>query len=279
MIDQFGIHLGPLYLRFYGLILVGGALAAAWLASREARRRKLDPQHVWDALIWVLIFGIIGARLYHVLTPSPSLGITPLWYLQNPAEILAVWNGGLGIYGGLMGGTFGLWLYTRRHKLEFLTWLDLIAPAIPLGQAIGRWGNFVNQELYGAPTNLPWAVYIRPENRLPGYEQVSFFHPTFLYESLWNIGATLLLLWIAHRFAMQLKRGDLMLLYFIISPVGRIITEVVRLDSVTLFSLSLAQVLSILMVSTAAAILVFRHRSRPGRSASAMPTIGDQASS
>jgi phosphatidylglycerol:prolipoprotein diacylglycerol transferase len=166
MIDPYGIHLGPLYLRFYGIILVSGAMAAAWLASREAKGRGFDPQQVWDALIWVLILAIVGARLYHVLTPSPSMGITPLWYLQNPIEIFAVWKGGLGIYGGLLGGALGLWLYTRRHQLDFWTWLDIVAPAIPLGQAVGRWGNFVNQELYGAPTNLPWAIYIRPENAL-----------------------------------------------------------------------------------------------------------------
>lgn len=276
MIDQLGINLGPLYIRFYGLILMSGALAASWLASREAKRRSLDPQHVWDALIWVLIFGIVGARLYHVLTPSPSMGITPLWYLQNPLEILAVWKGGLGIYGGLLGGALGLWFYTRRHKLDFWTWLDITAPAIPLGQAIGRWGNFVNQELYGAPTNLPWAVYIRPENRLPGYEQVAYFHPTFFYESLWNIGTTLALLWIARRFAAHLRSGDLILFYFAISPVGRIITELFRLDSVTLLSISLAQILSALMVVTALVIILFRHRNHLGRPAVAAVSTDKQ---
>jgi phosphatidylglycerol:prolipoprotein diacylglycerol transferase len=155
VIDHYGIQLGPLYIRFYGIILMTGALAGAWLASREAQRRGRDPQHIWDALMWVLIPGVIGARLYHVLTPSPSMGITPLWYLQNPLEILAIWKGGLGIYGALAGGSLGLWLYTQRNKLDFWAWLDIAAPGLALAQAIGRWGNFVNQELYGAPTSVP----------------------------------------------------------------------------------------------------------------------------
>lgn len=271
MIDQYGIQLGPLYIRFYGIILMTGALAAAWLASREAQRRGHDPQHAWDAMLWVLVGSIVGARLYHVLTPSPSMGITPLWYLQNPLEIFAVWKGGLGIYGGLAGGALALWLYTRRHKLDFLSWLDIAAPAIPLGQAIGRWGNFVNQELYGAPTTLPWAIYIRPENRLSGYESFSYFHPTFLYESLWNLGVVVLLLWLARRFAARLKRGDLITLYFILSPIGRLLTEFFRLDSVTILSFSLAQILSALMVVTAAAIFLYRCRAELFR-ASPSPT-------
>lgn len=271
MITQYGLQLGPLYIRFYGIILMTGALAAAWLASREAQRREHDPQHVWDAMIWVLVGSIVGARLYHVLTPSPSMGITPLWYLQNPHEIFAVWKGGLGIYGGLAGGALALWLYTRRHKLDFLSWLDIAAPAIPLGQAIGRWGNFVNQELYGAPTSLPWAIYIRPENRLSGYESFSYFHPTFLYESLWNLGVVVLLLWLARRFAARLKRGDLITLYFILSPIGRIITEFSRLDSATVLSFSLAQILSALMVVTASAIFLYRYRAELFR-ASPAPT-------
>lgn len=260
MIDHYGIHLGPLYIHFYALILLTGIIAAAWLAGREAQRRGLPTHHIGDMLTVMLTLGIIGARLYHVLTPSPSTGITPLWYLQNPLEIFAVWKGGLGIYGGLAGGTLGLWLYTRRHKLDFWTWLDIAAPAIPLGQAIGRWGNFVNQELYGAPTSLPWAIYISPEKRLPGYEALAYYQPTFLYESLWNFGICLALLWIARRFAHRLKRGDIITLYFILSPIGRIVTEMFRLDSFGVFSLNLAQALSALLSLAALAILVFRHR-------------------
>ena len=164
-VDSLGIHLGPLYLRFYGLILVSGALLGGYIGSLEARRRGLDPNYAWDALIWGLLGGVIGARLYHVFTPPPSMvaaGFTTQTYLQDPIKILQVWNGGLGIPGGVAGGVLGIWIYARRTKLNFSSWLDIAAPGLALGQAVGRWGNFVNQELYGRPTALPWACTWTP---------------------------------------------------------------------------------------------------------------------
>ena len=149
--DQYGIHLGTLlYLRYYGLILVSGAFAGGYLASLEARRRGLNPELVWDAILWALVGGIIGARLWHILTPPPSMvaaGITTQWYLTHPLVFtdrgmegaLAVWNGGLGIPGAVAGGLLGLYLFARRAKLSFATWVDMTAPALALGQAIGRW--------------------------------------------------------------------------------------------------------------------------------------------
>jgi len=192
-----GFQIGPLYIRFYGIILMLGALAAAWLASKEAQRRGQDSEIVWDGLIWVLIGGILGARIWHLLTPPQSMveqGITTAWYLSHPLDALAIWRGGLGIPGAVIGGAIALFIYCKKHKTDFLMWADIVAPGLALAQAIGRWGNFINQELYGAPTNLPWAVHIDPQYRLPGFQEQGTYHPLFLYESLWNLGNMAVLL-------------------------------------------------------------------------------------
>jgi phosphatidylglycerol---prolipoprotein diacylglyceryl transferase len=262
-VDAAGIHLGPFYLHFYGVILLCGALAGAYLASRETQRRGIDPNHVWDALMWVLISGIIGARLYHVFTPPPSMiaaGLTTAAYFADPIKILEVWNGGLGIPGGIGGGLLGLWLYTRRAKLDFLTWTDIVAPGLALGQAIGRWGNFVNQELYGKPTNLPWGIYIEPAHRVPGYAQFDRFHPTFLYESLLDGLVCLTLLWAARRFGQQLKPGSVFLLYLVLYPVVRFCMELLRLDSSGLGDININQTLAMIVALTSAAVLFLRQR-------------------
>jgi len=179
-----GFALGPLFVRFYGIILMLGALAGAWLATCEAKRRGYEPEIVWDLLTYLLIGGIIGARLWHILTPPPSSGITAGWYLTHPLDALAIWKGGLGIPGAVIGGVIVLYFYCRRHNLDFLQWTDIAAPSLALGQAIGRWGNFFNQELYGAPTNLPWKIFIDAGHRLAGYLEVEYNHPLFLYECI-----------------------------------------------------------------------------------------------
>ena len=170
-IDSLGVQIGGLYIRYYGLIIVTGAIAAGYLAAHEAKRRKLDPNFVWDALMWTLLGGILGARLYHVITPPPSMMPpgTPNPYFSNPVAAFQIWNGGLGIPGGVAGGTFALWLFTRRKGLRFMEWTDIAAPGLLLAQSIGRWGNYINQELYGSPTNLPWAIFIEPQYRLVEY--------------------------------------------------------------------------------------------------------------
>src|SRR4030042_5280654 len=150
-IDQYGIHIWLLYIRWYGMILMAGAVAAAFLAEREARRRGLKSEFFWDALIWVLIAGIVGARLWHVFTPPPSmvaLGYTTKYYLTHPLALINTRAGGLGIVGAVIGGAIALYLYSRYKKQNFLMWADIAAPGVALAQAIGRWGNFLNQELY-----------------------------------------------------------------------------------------------------------------------------------
>jgi phosphatidylglycerol---prolipoprotein diacylglyceryl transferase len=259
-IDAFGIHIGPLYIHFYALILMSAMLVGAYVTARRAPLRGLDPEHVWNGLLWAIVPGLIGARIYHILTPSPASGLSLQYYLQNPLQMLAIWNGGLGIYGGLVGGALGILYYARRHKQPLLKWFDTIAPAIPLAQAIGRWGNFVNQELYGAPTDLPWGVYIPPEKRLPGYTQYSTFHPLFLYESLLNLLSFGILLFVERRYRERLQEGDLLLIYFVLYPLIRFSLDFIRLDSNGFGPLTTAQVVSLLVCLGALAILVARHR-------------------
>jgi len=258
-----GFEIGPLTIRYYGIIIMLGALAAAWLASHEARRKGQDSEAVWDGLIWVLIGGILGARLWHILTPPESMvavGLTTRFYLTHPLDALAIWNGGLGIPGAVIGGLFALYLFARRRKLNYAVWLDIAAPALALGQAIGRWGNYFNQELYGAPSNLPWAIEIDPQYRLSGYETQASYHPLFLYESLWNFAIVGLLLWISRRSAGWLKNGDLFLIYLILYPAGRFLLEFLRLDPASVGGINVNQTFMLVVALLSAAGLVWRHR-------------------
>ena len=258
-----GFHIGPIPVYYYGIILMLGALAGSWLASREARRRGQDTELVWDGLIWVLIGGILGARIWHILTPPPSmvaLGITTSWYLTHPLDMISTWNGGLGIPGAVIGGVIALYMFSKRRKISFLEWVDIAAPGLALGQAIGRWGNFVNQEVYGAPTNLPWAVHIDAQHRLPGYQNVETFHPLFLYESLWSLMNMGVLLWLGRRYPDRLKSGDLFLTYLIIYPVGRFFLEFLRLDSAQVAGLNANQTVMAVVALAAIALLIWRHR-------------------
>ncbi|MBN2502120.1 MAG: prolipoprotein diacylglyceryl transferase [Anaerolineales bacterium] len=263
-IDRYGIHLGILDIRFYGIIIMLGVIAAIVLGGREARRRDKDPEFLWDALIWILIPGIVGARLWHIITPSPSLverGITTKYYLTHPLDAINIPAGGLGIVGAVIGGALGLYIYVRRRGEHFLDWVDIIAPGVALAQAIGRWGNFINYELYGAPTNLPWAIFIPPEARLPQYATVEYYHPTFLYESLLNLANMALLLWVGKRFKDKLFSGDIFLLYLVNYSLIRIALEFVRLDSSTVGGINANQGFVLVTAIGAAALLFWRHRS------------------
>jgi phosphatidylglycerol:prolipoprotein diacylglycerol transferase len=261
MISQ--ITIGPLTIHFYGIIIMLGVLAAAWVASREAHRRGEDSEVIWDALVWVVIGGVLGARIWHILTPPESMvvqGLTTMYYLTHPLDALAIWRGGLGIPGAVIGGALTLYWYSHRHGLHFALWVDIVAPGLALGQAIGRWGNFFNQELYGAPSNLPWALHIEPQYRLAGYETVERYHPLFLYESLYNLANMVLLLWIARRFEKSLKPGDVFLTYLIIYPAGRFFLEFLRLDASQVIGLNINQTLMLVVALVSGISLFVRHR-------------------
>ncbi len=264
-VDSLGIHLGFLYIRFYALIIVTGIIAGVWVAVRRARAAGLNEEHIWNGLLWAIIPGVIGARLYHVFTVTPAdaaTGLSTQYYLQNPLQILAIWNGGLGIYGAIVGAGLGILVYCRRQKIPLLPWLDIIAPCAALGQAIGRWGNFVNHELYGAPTTLPWAITIPPENRIDPFKNFSTYHPLFLYESLWNLVAFGALLWIERRYRDRLRDGDIFLLYVMFYAIIRFFLDFVRLDSNGLGFITTAQIVSFLAFLAAGGALIFWHRKR-----------------
>ena len=262
-------HLGPLTVYWYGVILVTGMLVGAYVAAFEARRRGENEDHVWNMLIVVILLGIVGARLYHVFSSPAGSNIGWAYYRLHPAAIFYIWDGGLGIYGAIVGGLIGVLLYTYRNKLNLLRYLDIGAPGLLIGQAIGRWGNFANQELYGPPTTLPWGIAIDQYHRiapfgdLTKYPLTTRFQPDFLYESLWSLVGVILLLVIGRKFADKLKEGDLFLAYLVWYPLGRLWVEALRPDAWRLGNIPTAQIISVVLIVIAAVLLLVRHLKHP----------------
>lgn len=270
------IEIGPLSLRWYGVLMVTAFIVAAAIAARYVERKGQSSSNVWDGLLWVLVGAVIGARLYYVFIQSPRGPNGIERYLANPLEILNVMGGGLHIFGGFIGGAIALLLFARRRNLPVAIYLDGAALGMPLGQAIARLGNFINQELYGPPTTLPWGLRIDPPHRvspfddLTRYPESTRFHPLFLYEAIWNLMGFALLNAIARRFEKQLRDGDLILMYAIWYPLGRFFLEFLRTDSWFFpgTPFNVVHVLSFLVICGAAALLVWRHRA-PAKVASA----------
>ena len=254
---------GPLALRYYGLCIALGIVVATWLTGRELVRKGYDGELALDSLFFIVPPGFVGARLYHVITDYDL-------YADDPwPGVVAVWNGGLGIYGGVVGGFLGLLIFARVRNISALAFADAVAPGLVLAQAIGRWGNYFNQELFGRPSQLPWAIRISPENRPEGFSDAETFHPTFLYESIWNALVCLVLLWVARRFARSLKDGDVFLLYVSLYSTGRFFMELLRIDPAFLIGGTIRGnifVASVLALG-AAMVLLLRHsqtsRKRP----------------
>ena len=247
-------------MRYYGLFIAIGIGVATWLMARELRRKGYDSALALDSLFFVVPLGFVGARLYHVITDYDL-------YAGDPFPgVFEVWNGGLGIYGAVAGGFLGLLIFGWYSGVSPLVLADAAAPGLLLGQAIGRWGNYFNQELFGRPSDLPWAIRISPENRPVEFADATSFHPTFLYESIWNLLACLLLLWIARRFAARLKDGDVVLIYVSLYSVGRFFVETLRIDPAFLIGDSIRGNLFVSSVlALGCAMVLFLRHSRPPR--------------
>jgi phosphatidylglycerol:prolipoprotein diacylglycerol transferase len=246
-------QLGPFALRWYGLLIALAVLAGLALATRLGNARGIEPALIADLLPLLVLGAVIGARIYYVALEWRQ-------YAANPIEALAIWRGGIAIHGALIGGVLTTILYCRWRRQPFWPLLDVLVPAVALGQAIGRWGNFFNSEAFGVPTDLPWKLRIPAANRPPEFLEQLYFHPTFLYESLWNVGVCVLLLVLfrqASRGQIQLPAGALSCVYLMAYSSGRVWIEGLRIDPLCLFAeppfceggLRMAQLVSLLLIA------------------------------
>ena len=250
-IDPIAIALGPLQVHWYGVIIGLAIILALYIAVRETEKRGLDKDVFMDLMLWAIPIAILSARLYYVIFEWN-------YYSQNPGEIIAIWNGGLAIHGALIGGVITAIVFTKKKQVSFWQLVDIAAPSIILGQAIGRWGNFINQEAHGGEVTRAFLENLQlPEfiiNQM--YINGAYYHPTFLYESIWNfIGFVLLIL--LRR--VNLRRGEMFLSYVIWYSVGRFFIEGMRTDSLMLTeSLRMAQTISAFLIIAAVVVLLYR---------------------
>ena len=251
---------GPLTVHFYALCVIAGISIAIWIGSKRYANLGGNPDDVFEVAIWAVPFGIIGGRIYHVITsPSQYFGAN-----GNPIDALRIWEGGLGIWGAISLGAVGAYLYFRTHKtsLNFRQLLDSLAPGVVVAQAIGRIGNYFNQEVFGKPTKLPWGLEIDLANRPNGFESYSTFHPTFLYELLWCLVVAVLLIKLPG-FLKQItpKQGDVFALYILGYTAGRVWIETLRIDEANLiFGLRLNIWVSFIVLITTSAYLIASKR-------------------
>jgi phosphatidylglycerol:prolipoprotein diacylglycerol transferase len=266
VIFSFNIGSLNLALRWYGVLVMAGIIFSAWLTTVELKRRKEDPEWIWDMLIWLVVGGIIGARLWYVL--NATLGGSP-YYLDNPIKIIMIPEGGLHYYGAMIGGALALFFYARAKKLDIWLFIDSVAPALLLGQALSRPANFINQELYGPPTTLPWGIKIDALHRIGDFRDLitypldtTRFHPTFAYEMIWNIITGGLMLWLGRKYDKKLKPGAMFSIWLILAGVGRVIIETWRPDQPTFpgSTLSYTRFVAILMAIAGVLAMLYLYK-------------------
>lgn len=246
------LQLGPISIRWYAICIVSGLILAVYLSMKEAPRKKIDPDAIIDFILIAFPLAILGARLYYVIFEWG-------YYSQHLSEIFAIWNGGIAIYGGLLTGALVLYLFSRRRLIEPIDFLDIAAPSVMIAQSIGRWGNFFNQEAYGAAVKslnyLP--SFIRDQMYIDG----SYRQPTFLYESIWNLLGFLLIL-ILRRKPQFLRQGEVTAFYLIWYGFGRMIIEGMRTDSLMFAGLRVSQWLSMILILVGLAIILYQRRKK-----------------
>jgi len=257
-------HLGPIPVRGYALAIILGIVVAVIVGNRRWVARGGEAGLAADVAIWAVPFGIVGGRIYHVVTSwQPYFGAG-----GHPLDALKIWQGGLGIWGAITLGGVGAWIGCRRNGVRLPPFADALAPGLLLAQAIGRWGNWFNQELFGRPTTLPWGLRIDPAHRPPGYEQYATFQPTFLYESLWCLGAAAVLVWVDRRY--RLGHGRAFILYVALYTAGRFWIELLRIDDANhILGLRVNTWVSMLVFAGAVVAFVVSARTRPGRETAA----------
>lgn len=251
--DPVFLRLGPITIYWYGVLIIAGAMLAAYIASKLSARNGHNPEIAWNLLIVVLFTGILGARIYHIISSWD-------YYMAHPGEMFSFQMSGFGIYGAVLGGLLGVWAFTKYNKLRFLEWADYCAPGLILAQAIGRWGNFFNQELYGPPTDLPWGIYIAPSHRLPGLEGFERFHPTFFYESVLCLIGFGILFHLARNWKRNRLWGDIFFIYGMIYPSIRFFIEgYFRPDAWKIGGIPTAQIISVVFFVFFGALILIRH--------------------
>ena len=258
-------HLGPLPLRAYALAILLGIVAAVWIAQRRMAERGGPPSRVLDIAMWAVPFGIVGGRIYHVVSsPQAYFGEG-----GDPLRAFAIWEGGLGIWGAIAFGAVGAAIGCRRNNIRFASFADVVAPALLVAQAIGRLGNWFNQELFGGPTDLPWGLQIDAAHLPPGFAEGTLFHPTFLYELVWNLVGAAVLVWLDRRF--RLGNGQVFWLYVLIYTAGRGWIEMVRIDPASIIlGVRLNVWTSLLVGALALVAFLLAARRHPGREASVL---------
>lgn len=242
--------LGPFEVRWYGLFIALGIVIAYLIGRKLAKREGIDEDYFIELVFLGIIFGIIGARIYYVL-------FNLSYYLKDPIEIVKIWSGGLAIHGAIFSALLVGFIYVKLRKkanMKFFQMTDIFTAVLPFAQALGRWGNFMNYEAYGKPTELPWKMFVPLANRMPGYSQYEYFHPTFLYESLWDF----LVFGVLILFFMKGRKnyGEVTGLYMIIYSTGRFFIEALRLDSLYIGELRTAQVVSVILIATGLVIFI-----------------------